>query len=118
MRDHRNLRAWQEARQLSVLVLYACRSHWRPWAAALFAQAQRSSLSVPLNIAEGYSFGDSRTYARHLGIAFGSLIETIELIELAREIGAIPPDAADAMLTRAVNARRLRVGLLKQVRPM
>jgi len=44
-------------------------------ASALFAQLQRASLSVELNIAEGYSFGPSRTYTRHFGVAYGSAVE-------------------------------------------
>jgi len=54
-----------------VLVKYK----WQPWASALFAQLQRASLSVELNIAEGYSFGPSRTYTRHFGVAYGSAVE-------------------------------------------
>ncbi len=118
MRDHRTLEAWKEARIVTLLVLKHTREHWRPWSSALHHQLQRSSLSVQLNIAEGYSYGLSRSYVRFLGIAFGSIVETIEVVELMKDAGALPADAADIILARAVRCRRLLVGILKQVRPI
>ena len=76
VRDHTSLRAWQESHALSIEVILLWRSSWKPYAAALFGQLQRSSLSVQLGIAEGYTYGDSRTFTRHLGIADGSAVET------------------------------------------
>ena len=118
MRDHRSLKAWQEARQVTVLVIRASHSLWRPWAGALFQQLQRASLSVQLNIAEGASFGASATYRRHLGIAYGSAIETGELIELLGDVQVVPQPIAEELLTHSRNCQRLLLGLLKRHRPM
>jgi four helix bundle protein len=83
----------------------------------VFGQVQRASLSVQLNIAEGWSFGPSPTCTRHLSIAFGSAVETIELIEhlMVEEIVSKP--AGEELLRRATRCRSLLVGLLKQRRP-
>jgi four helix bundle protein len=118
MKDHRSLLAWQEARQVAVLVLRASRTHWRPWASAVFQQLQRASLSVPLNIAEGASFGPSATYRRHLGIAYGSAIETAELVSIIVDEQVIPPEAAREMESHSEKSRILLLGLLKRHRPM
>lgn len=118
MRDHRSLAVWQEARAVCLRVIEASKRHWHPWASALFAQLQRSALSVQLNLAEGASFGPSPTYTRHLGIAYGSAVETIELIELLLDAEAIPPDAGRHMLTKAKHTQQLLIGLLKRHRPM
>jgi four helix bundle protein len=85
-------------------------------AAALFAQLQRASLSVQLNIAEGYTFGKSKSFTRYLSIAYGSAVETIDLIELAVDSGTI--EAADGMqlLEHARASQKLLVGLLRQRR--
>src|SRR5215510_1079970 len=101
MRDHRSLDAWRESRSVCVSVMAVSKRHWRPWASALLSQLQRSSLSVQLNIAEGASFGRSPTYARHLGITYGSVVETIELLELLIEAEAIPTKVGEDILTRA-----------------
>ena len=90
MQDHKSLRAWQEAHAVTLGVLRLSRDSWKPYAAALFGQLQRSSLSVELNIAEGYSFGNTPTYTRHLGIAYGSAVETIELLSIGMEAEVLP----------------------------
>ncbi len=116
MRDHTSLRAWQEARLVSVEVLRLVRRHWRPHASALFAQLQRASLSVQLNIAEGYAYAAARRFVAHLGIAYASAIETGELLELVRELDLAPGDVLDPLVRRSRRSQRLILGLLKAQR--
>jgi four helix bundle protein len=97
-------------------VIWLARDAWRPCAAALYAQLQRASLSVELNIAEGYTFGDSPTFTRHLGIAYGSAVETAELLRLGIEADALPRARAREILLHADSARVLLLGLLKRRR--
>ncbi|MFI5209962.1 MAG: four helix bundle protein [Gemmatimonadales bacterium] len=118
MRDHRRLEAWKEARVVAVAVVGLSREHWRPWASALFAQLQRASLSVQLNIAEGVTYGDSPSYTRYLGIAYGSAVETGELLELLSDTGALPKDTCGELLARSGRSQRLLLGLLKRRRPL
>jgi len=107
MRDHRSLHAWQEAHAISVAVIQLSRASWKPYAAALFSQLQRSALSAQLNIAEGYTFGDSPTFTRHLGIAYGSAVETGELLQLAVDAGVLVEEPVVTLLRRAKRAERL-----------
>jgi four helix bundle protein len=118
MRDHRRLEAWQEARAVSLAVIRLSQEHWRPWASALFAQLQRSSLSVQLNIAEGVTYGDSPSYTRFLGIAYGSAVETGELLDLLSQSGALPEIVREELLARSARSQRLLLGLLKRRRPL
>src|SRR5580765_4239665 len=108
MRDHKSILAWQEAHEVVRGVLRSCRQLWRPHAAALFQQLQHSSLSVQLNIAEGYSL--PRRFRYHLEIAYGSAVETGDFLELAMEEGVIPPAEAGAMLDRCRRTQRLLLG--------
>jgi four helix bundle protein len=116
MRDHRSLRAWQEAHVVSVGVIKVSRESWRPYAAAVYSQLQRSSLSVELNIAEGYSFGNTPSFTRHLGIAYGSAVETVELLKLGMEAEVLPIKGAAALLLHANRCSQLLLGLLKRRR--
>jgi four helix bundle protein len=116
MRDHTSLRAWQEAHAISVEVIRLARSSWKPYAAALFSQLQRASLSVQLNIAEGYTFGDSPTFTRHLGIAYGSAVETAELLRLALDAEIVQKEPLRMLLQRVHETERLLLGLLKRRR--
>ena len=116
MRDHTSLEAWQEAHAVALVVISLARTSWQPYASALFNQLQRSSLSVQLNIAEGYTFGVSPTYTRHLGVAYGSAIETGELLQLAIEAGVMPAEVVREALNRTRRTQRLLLGLLKKHR--
>lgn len=118
MRDHRSLEAWKEARIVVFGVLKASRDRWAPWAGAVFGQVQRASLSVQLNIAEGWAFGRSPTCARHLGIAYGSAVETADLIEILIEADLLPADSGQELRAHSERCRAMLVGLLKRRRPL
>jgi four helix bundle protein len=116
VRDHTSLHAWQEARAVSIAVIRLSKSSWKPYASALFSQLQRASLSVQLNIAEGYTFGDSPTFTRHLGVAYGSAVETAELLQLALDTEILEEEHAKDMLNRTRRTQRLLLGMLKRRR--
>jgi four helix bundle protein len=116
VQNHTTLRAWQEAHAISIEVIRLSKSSWKPYAAALFSQLQRASLSVQLNIAEGYTFGASPTFMRHLGIAYGSAVETGELLRLALETEILQEGSARVLLKRVQETERLPLGMLKHRR--
>jgi four helix bundle protein len=86
---------------------------WQPYAAALFSQLQRASLSVQLNIAEGYAYGNSASFTRHLAIAYGSAVETGELLEVALDARVVRKEEVQRLLERSHRSQRLLLGLLK-----
>jgi four helix bundle protein len=92
------------------------RTAWKPYASALFSQLQRASLSVQLNIAEGYAYGASRTFTRHLNIAYGYAVETGELLEIALDANIVALETAKHLLERNRRSQRLLLGMLNRVR--
>jgi four helix bundle protein len=116
MITHKSLRAWQEAAFVTSVVLDISRTCWKPYAQAIFSQLQRASLSTQVNIAEGYSFTNSPTFLRHLSIAYGSAIETGELLELLVSKQMIPEQIAHDTLIHCHNSQKLILGLLKRCR--
>jgi four helix bundle protein len=86
---------------------------WKPWASALFSQLQRACLSVQL-IAEGYAYGDSLSFRRHLSIAYGSAVETGELLELALEVEVVSQELGTVLLRRNQRSQRLLLGMIRQ----
>ena len=116
MRDHRTFRVWEHSHAVALEVIRLSRSSWKPYAAALFHQLQKSSLSVQLNIAEGYTYGNSPTFTKHLGIAHGSAIETGELLRLAVEAGILEEKVVTPLLERNLEAEHILVALLKKRR--
>ena len=84
--------------------------------AALFSQIQRASLSIQPNIAEGYTYGDSPTFTKHLGIAYGSAVETGELLRLAIDTELLEKEPLQALLERTRETERILLGMLKRRR--
>ena len=113
MRDHRSLEAWKEARTVVLGALELARTNWKPYAAALFSQLQRASLSVQLNIAEGYAYANTPSFGRHLLIAYGSAVETGELLEIAIDAEIVAESVARELLTSNQRSQRLLLGLIK-----
>ena len=118
MRDHTSLKAWQEAHAVALAVIALARSEWKPYASALFFQLQKASLSVQLNISEGYTFGNSPTFTRYLGVAYGSAVETGELLRLLAESGIIQAPLVEELCERNAQCQRLILGLLKRRRTL
>ena len=118
MKDHRTLEAWREAREVCLTVIQLSKQHWKPWAAAMFSQLQRASLSVQLNLAEGSTFGPGPTYTRHLGIAYGSAVEAGEVLELLFDSGVLPQPEGVTVMKQSSRSQRLLLGMLKVHRPL
>ncbi len=114
VRDHTSLIAWREARSVTLSVYRLGRSRWKPYARAIFDQLQRASLSVQLNIAEGYALANTPSLRRHLTIAYASAVETQELLELAVEVELLPGEEIAATLQRCKRSQRLLLGLIKR----
>jgi four helix bundle protein len=70
-------------------------------------------LSVQLNIAEGYAFGESRSFNRHLSIAYGSAVETGELLEIAIDAHIVASEVGNHLLKRNRRSQRLLLGMLR-----
>ena len=116
MRDHRSLVAWSEARRVTTIALGVSRTQWKPWAAWVFRQLQRSALSIQLNIAEGHALGDRGRFANHLAIAYGSATETTELFQVGLEENIFEEDVALEGIAHSRSCERLLLGLLKKYR--
>jgi four helix bundle protein len=116
VRDHKSLVAWQVANEVARAVLRMCRAEWKPHAAAVFGQLQRASLSVQLNIAEGHALKTNRALRQHLRIAYGSAVETTELLELALAEKLVSAEALDPALANSRRSERLLLGLLHKYR--
>ena len=116
MRDHKSLKAWIEAHRVVNAVFDFCEASWRPQARAAFDQLQRSALSVQLNIAEGYARSHQKQFLYHLEVAYGSAVETTELIELLKLRGLLPDQPALAAIVSSRQCQQLLLGLIKRLR--
>jgi four helix bundle protein len=116
MRDHTSLIAWQEARRVSREVIRLAQTHWQPHLKAVYDQLQRAALSVQLNIGEGYALSSPPLFRRHLRIAYGSAIETLELLDLLVELGSHETQPIEDIRLSSQRSQRLLLGLLHSIR--
>jgi four helix bundle protein len=115
MRDHKSLLAWQEARAVVLVLLPAIREVKYSYANPVFSQLQRAALSVQLNIAEGYALRTSKRFRNYLDIAYGSAVETAELLELCGDLDLLSTEILATTLGRCRHCQQLLRGLINHL---
>jgi len=111
MKGHRDLIAWQKAMELVTEVYRITRNFPKEELYGLTSQIRRSAVSVPSNLAEGHGRNSRKEFHQFVGQARGSLVELETQLEIAANLGYVPKDVADALLTRASEVGRLVNGL-------
>jgi four helix bundle protein len=114
MRDHTSLVAWQVGQELAIEVYKISTLHWRPPARSAFDQLARASLSVHLNISEGYVWRPRQRWAYHLRVALGSAVETTDAIRFLGAVGVLPREEVDRLEQLSRRAQALILSLLKR----
>ncbi len=95
IRHFEDLEIWQESKGLAVEIyknLRNCKDY------GLRDQMQRSSVSVPSNIAEGFERNSNKEFIQYLYIAKGSCGELRTQIYIAREVGILDKLVADQLI--------------------
>ena len=115
MQDHRALKVWQRAHQLTIRVVLGAKKMRRD-DAWLASQMKRSSASIGANIAEGAGQESPAQFGRFLVIALASVNELSNHCDLARDIGAIAPADSEHIDAEAEALRAMLTVLLRRVR--
>ena len=117
MRDHRNLRAFQLADELALLVYRETAGFPKEEMFGLTSQVRRAAVSVASNIAEGCGQSTDTDFLRFLDMANGSLRELQYQISLAQRLAYLPSHSSlmndDSVL---FEAGRVLHGLIRSLR--
>ena len=116
MRDHRSLSVWQEANRITRWVIGASETHYRPAVRVPFYQLQMSALAIQLHIARGHALRKTRTYRKHLTLAYASAIETIELLQLMEQAHLLASNEVADALKAMDEVRTSLIALIRQYR--
>jgi len=114
--DYRDLRVWQRATDLVVMIYAATRRFPREERFGLSAQMRRAAVSVAANIAEGNSRLHRGEYIHHASVARGSLSELRTHLELARRLELIDPRAFAECENQTSEVIRLLQRLITRLR--
>ena len=115
LRSYRDLRVWQEGMVLVQVVYGLTKSFPSQEVYGLCSQLQRSIVSVPSNIAEGYGRQHRREYLQHLSVAQGSLAEVDTQIEIAARLGYIGGEAHSEVLVKIASLRKQLYSLRRRL---
>lgn len=96
---YKRLIAWQKADQLVKHIYRITGSFPQSELFGITSQIRRASLSVVLNIVEGYSRNSKNELRRFLSISLGSLAEVGYLLEFSNQQGLITKDTYTDILS-------------------
>ncbi len=96
--NYRDLHIWKRSYQAALAMYRFTGTFPDHERYGLIAQIRRAAVSVPSNIAEGYSRGTRRDYLRFLWMANASIAELETQLSLARDLGYTPARDADRIL--------------------
>ncbi len=89
--NYRQLRVWQQSISLVEDIYKLAQGFPKHEIYGLASQVQRAAVSVPSNIAEGYTRQHRNEYLQHLAIAQASLAELDIQLEIAKRLNHVTP---------------------------
>lgn len=113
--NYEQLRAWQVAHEVALLV-YRETEAWpkREWY-GLAAHLRKTATSVPSNLAEGCGKRGKAELRKYADIALGSYNETEYQLRLGRDLGYLSEDRHSAIRTRMDELGKCLYGLVKSL---
>ena len=94
IKSYKDLRVWQKAIELVTLIYNLSKSFPKDELFGLTSQTRRASVSVPLNIAEGYGRHSTQSYIQFLRISRGSIMEVETCVIISENLGYITKSEA------------------------
>jgi len=111
--SYRDLKVWEAGMNLVAECYGVSRELPRTELYGLMSQIQRSAVSVPANIAEGYGRRHIGDYLRHLLIANGSLKELETEVLIAVRLGYLSASRSKPILDAAEELGRMLAALIR-----
>ena len=109
------LKVWQKARLFHREVFRLTTSFPYEQNYALIPQIRRAALSVPSNISEGAGRLGSKEFVHFISIAYGSLMETMNQLILADDMGYVPEEMMVKLRLDVAEIARMLTALKKKV---
>lgn len=116
VKSYRELKVWQASKDLSVSVYGVTKKFPSYEQFGLASQIQRSAVSIPSNIAEGFGRHGSNEFKHFLSIAYGSVAELETQLTIANELKYIDNKVYDNLIDSTTQISKMLNGLIKSLR--
>ena len=110
------LDVWKKAVEYADIVYSVTRTFPAEERFGLTTQLRRSAVSVSSNIAEGTSRASDMDFARFIEIAYGSLLESVSEMEIAKRQGFLSDEVSNKAYKRAQTLARMLSGLRRTLK--
>ena len=115
VRSYRDLLVWQKSMRIVRLVYEMTATFPKEEMYGLSAQARRSAVSIPSNIAEGYGRHSTPDYLRFLRIAMGSLFELQTQLEIAHDLKYTSNDRFGNLNSLLLELERMLSSMIRKI---
>ena len=116
MKDFRELKVWEKAHRLTVMVYAATLNFPKEELYGLTSQIRRSAASIPANIAEGCGRNGDTEFARFLQIAMGSASELEYHLLLARDLNFLKNPEHEKLANEVVDVKRMLTSFIQKLK--
>ena len=116
MGNFKHLKAWQQARELSLELHQLLKTRRMSDQPGMRAQMLRAADSIPSNLAEGCAKDSTRELGRFAETAYASTKELESHLILCRDRDALTQAEFENLSTRADHVARLCFGLMRRAR--
>ena len=113
MNGFEDLEVWKRGCRLTIQI-YSAFSHCKDY--GFKDQIQRSALSVPSNIAEGYERNSSKDFIRFLNIAKGSTGELRTQLYISKKLSYLDENTSTELLNKSKEISAMLSGLIKSIK--
>ena len=118
MKDFKDLKVWEKAHALTLLIYEGTRSFPREELYGLTSQSRRAAASVAANIVEGCGRRSDGEFTRFLQIARGSASELEYHLLLARDLRLIDEAKFKKLDSDVIEVQRMLTALVQRVQPV
>ncbi len=116
IKSHRDLKVWQAGMELSLSIYRLTESFPKSEVFGLVSQMRRAAISIPANIAEGFSRRHKTEFVQFLHIAKGSLSELDTFVCLCERLGRLDQQSVAHLSGQIEAVGKMIHGLLNSIR--
>jgi len=115
-KNFKDLKVWQVSKDLVIDVYKICEKFPKNEQYGLISQMQRSAVSIPSNIAEGFDRKSNKEFEQFLSIARGSVAELSTQLIIANELNLVSAEDYLDLEKKAIDIHKMINSLLKYLR--